>query len=97
MLGQSEVLRLHGRTCAWRGVFHSVLGGASQTQNVHRSDWTVETDGRKQGRTFTEMGQRVKDGVKSPGQPTVPRTHSDLGASRLRGQERLRLILSRSP
>ena len=32
MLGQSEVLRLHGRTCARRGVFHCVLGGASRTQ-----------------------------------------------------------------
>ena len=32
MVGRSEVLRLHGRTYARRGVFHSVLGGASRTQ-----------------------------------------------------------------
>ena len=32
MLGRSEVLRLHGRTCARRGVSQSVLRGASRTQ-----------------------------------------------------------------
>ena len=43
------------------------------------------------------MDQQVKDGVKSPAQSTVPRTHSDLGASRFPQQERLRLILTRFP
>ena len=33
-LGRSEVLRLHGRTYARRGVFHGVLGGASRIQRV---------------------------------------------------------------
>ena len=53
--------------------------------------------GENRAELSLKLDQQVKDGVQSPAQSTVPRTHSDLGASRLRYQERLRLILTRFP